>query len=378
MKLIISVYSHPEYYPPTLNAIHELSTFCDEVYILSRNVRVSTWNYPKNVKLITSGSFVSIEESQNKSSFWKLISFFQFTFKTYLLLKKYNPKWILTYDPIPLLAYRLSSFFLKKKPKIWYHNHDMLDVKYVRKYSISWFAYLNEKRYLPSIHLFSLPSPSRIRFYPINKFKGMHVLLPNVPSINYAKHLNLDYKEISHGPLKLIYQGRITRGHGLKKVIESLKENKDIQLTCIGPSDEIYKKELEELIKTYVLTDRVKILEPVPYEQLKAITVQHHVGLAILEPVNIHYETASFASNKIFEYMAVGMPVILFKSDEYLQHLGKYQWTLFTDLTMTSFVEIYKKIKENYKEMSKNACHSFSEELNFEHYFKEVKSTLIR
>lgn len=109
-NIVIGVFSHPEFYPPTLNAIQELSKIFDNVYVLSRNVLVSEWDYPSNVKLVASGKYCTIRESEQKNVIQKFFSFFYFTFHLFKLIRKIKPAYIQVCDAIPLF----SLFLLKK------------------------------------------------------------------------------------------------------------------------------------------------------------------------------------------------------------------------------------------------------------------------
>ena len=52
-KLVIALYSHPDYYPPTLNALEYLSEIYSEIVIVHRNITGFNWDYPVNVKLVS-------------------------------------------------------------------------------------------------------------------------------------------------------------------------------------------------------------------------------------------------------------------------------------------------------------------------------------
>ncbi len=139
MKMVIAIYNHQEYYPPTLNALEELSKSCDKIYLLGRNIKTSNWIYPKNVEIKLSGSYKTVNEIREASLIWKILSFARFTFNLFLLIIKHKPKWVVCYDSIPLWAFRIATkFIFFKIPKLWYHNHDVIDGHH--KFSVSWWA----------------------------------------------------------------------------------------------------------------------------------------------------------------------------------------------------------------------------------------------
>ena len=147
-------------------------------------------------------------------------------------LKKTKPEWVIVYDAIPLLAFSILSRFLIKKPKLWYHNHDVLEESKLNKFSVSWFALRNEKIAFKTINLFSLPSKEREVFFPIDQLNGEYFFLPNYPLLkNSPKKPVSTIKDIT----KLLYQGHIGDGHGLIELIYYLKQldNKSLSLSII-------------------------------------------------------------------------------------------------------------------------------------------------
>jgi len=135
-KVIVTVYSHPEFLPPTLNMIAELSKRFDKVYVLSRNVFVSDWVYPENVRLFVTGNLMTIRESESKSQIKKLISFLTYTWGLLKLLLMVKPILLVLCDPIPTFSFSLIRIFVSSKTRLWYHNHDVADLKQCRKFSI--------------------------------------------------------------------------------------------------------------------------------------------------------------------------------------------------------------------------------------------------
>lgn len=372
MKIVSAVYSHPEFYPPTLNAFSALSHVTENIYCVHRNIKKPNLEYSKNTYLISTGKFKSIRDTEQASFFWKLYSFFQFAIILFKTINKQKPKWLLLYDPFPFLAYNLFRPFLSYKPKIWYHNHDLLEPKSLGMFSLGKLAYLNEKYKLKNVDLFSLPAAERKFFFNLNSFKGKYLFLPNYPSICRSKHAKYPpfIKE-----LKVIYQGQVGDGHGLENIILFMSNSGlDITLSIIGVAiDEEFKMKLNKQIDALQLKNRVTIHQPfLSYEDLLDFSAQHHVGLAIYEPINTQYKTVITASNKIYEYIALGMPVVLFDDNNARSALGKYGWAKFTDLSATSLEKNFKEIisaQEHYAQLASNA---FTSELHYEHHFNKV------
>lgn len=377
MKIVSAVYSHPEYYPPTLNALNLLASEFDEVYCVHRNVKSTDLNYSDNIHLISSGKFKNIRATEISSTRWKIISFIQFALLLFKTIKLQRPKWIVLYDPLPLFAYDIIKFALFKRPKVWYHNHDVIELKSIRKYSLTHLAYLNEQKNINNVDIFSLPTKERKPFFKINETKIKYFNLPNYPSVKKIDVLRKPNRLTE--PLKLIYQGHIGKGHGLTEMINfTCKSKLNIMLSIIGTGDENYIKILKKLIAKLNLDEKVIIHGFMSYDKLLDFSKNNHVGLAIHQPVNIAFRTAATASNKIYEYIALGMPVIVFDDENYRKALENFTWAKFTNLSESTTNQILVDIRENYDLYSTQAQKDFNKNLNFEYHFTHLLNELTK
>src|SRR5215213_4925721 len=244
-NLVIGIYYHPEAYPPTLNAVSELSKCFNSITIVHRPHLKGTWQYPVNVQARPSGSYIT-SGGQEQSPLLKKVWFFQ-QFVSDLLgaIRRSKAEVILLYDVHALFAYYLIRRFITSKHIVWYHNHDVFELKDQRKHSIGWYACKAEKKIFSKLHLFTLPAADRLQYFPMNEFKGSHFVIPNYPSLQFysrfyhAKKLN--------GEVKLIFQGRVHEGHGLEEIIPLLAEkigNRQLHLVLKGHCPEDYKQKL--------------------------------------------------------------------------------------------------------------------------------------
>ncbi|MDD5194055.1 MAG: glycosyltransferase family 4 protein [Candidatus Omnitrophica bacterium] len=104
-----------------------------------------------------------------------------------------------------------------------------------------------------------------------------------------------------------LYQGGIQSGRGLEQLIEAVPLlHRDIVIVLVG--DGKLKPQLEEKVRLLGLTDRVKFIGLVPLRDLLSYTSCADVGLQILH--NTCFNHFSTDSNKLFEYLAAGVPVV--------------------------------------------------------------------
>lgn len=373
-SIIVAVYSHPEFYPPTLNAIQELSKQFDSVFVLSRNVFKSEWDYPKNVQLIKSGKFRSIRSSENTNTLKKAISFLSFTLHFYKLIIKEKPRFVQVCDVIPLFSLFLIKKIVVNKTKIWYHNHDVSEIELCRKYSIGWFATKYEYKMFPYIDIFTLPTKDREKYFPINKLKGHYYFLPNYPSLQFYKKFEIKNKVITN-EIKLVYQGSIGPGHGLEEIIAILNEKIqgfELSLHLKGFISENYKLELLDLAQINLTVNSLHFYGVTAYQDVPKLASTCHIGIGIHTGKDIMNATLGTSSNKIYEYAALGLPILLFDNEHFRNVLGHNEWAEFTDLSKNNLIQAITNIVDNYAFMSQSANETFRIELNFESNFNKL------
>jgi glycosyltransferase involved in cell wall biosynthesis len=371
--LVIAIYSHPEYYPPTLSALENLSTLYESIYLLHGNTIGFDWKYPDNVTLVGSGDSFEPDEIQAASVGTKVSWFTSFTRTFYLLVKKHEPDTILLYDVLPILSYRLIRPWVKEPGILWYHNHDVVEKKYLRRYSLSWFAWKSEKWIFPRLNIFSLPAIERKEAFPMNLFKGDFVFLPNFPSKFIYK--NQELKNDQPGKtIRLLFQGSIGTGHGFEQIIPLLNElvnGHTLQLVLKGFVSNEYAGNLRELAVSHGVEDRLLFIAPTGYSRVIENARTCDIGIGIHMKQDIMNRTLGTASNKIYEYAALGLPVLIYDNEHFRMTLGKYSWVFFTDASESSLKNCLQEIIDNLPSLRKAAVKDF-DQFSFENYFKDV------
>lgn len=104
----------------------------------------------------------------------------------------------------------------------------------------------------------------------------------------------------------LLYQGGIQTGRGLDKLIQAAPLFKEGTLVLIG--DGKIKKDLIKMVEELKLSEKVKFIPKVPLAELPQYTRNAYIGFQVLNNVCFNHYSAS--SNKLFEYMMSGVPVV--------------------------------------------------------------------
>jgi glycosyltransferase involved in cell wall biosynthesis len=122
-----------------------------------------------------------------------------------------------------------------------------------------------------------------------------------------------------------LYQGHLQPlDRGLETLIRSaafLEPN--IVIVMMGKGYGTIKSEFEALIASEGVADRVKIIPPVPYEELLEWTASADLGL-IVYPPDFSLIVLLCLPNKLFEYLMAGLPVLASQLDAVAEVVTTY------------------------------------------------------
>jgi glycosyltransferase involved in cell wall biosynthesis len=106
----------------------------------------------------------------------------------------------------------------------------------------------------------------------------------------------------------VLYVGALTTGRGLELSIMALSRLEGARLRLVGPARPAYREQLVELARTEGVTDRVEFAGAVSPDELVEAIREASVGLALIQPICLSYRMS--LPNKVFEYVAAGLPVL--------------------------------------------------------------------
>lgn len=144
------------------------------------------------------------------------------------------------------------------------------------------------------------------------------VVVLNVPDIEKAPRRDLKWREevLGDGKYLLIYQGILLENRGLPEMVAAMDQLPDCRLAIIGYGP--LRDELAALVSASSSVHRIALLDAVPFAKLMSYTASADIGVIPLIGSCLSYRLA--APNKLFEFMAAGLPVVA--TD--LEEMGRY------------------------------------------------------
>jgi len=131
--------------------------------------------------------------------------------------------------------------------------------------------------------------------------KNVQILKPLIKTNKLHDILNIPKTE----PI-ILYQGIVSKARGVDVLVDAIEYVKKGVLVLIGPGE--YKTNLIEDVDERGLGKRVFILDPVPWKDLYLYTASASIGISLVQ--NIGLNNYTMLSNKLFEYLSAGLPVI--------------------------------------------------------------------
>lgn len=171
---------------------------------------------------------------------------------------------------------------------------------------------------------------------------------------------------------EILNHGKFYTGRGFELMLKSaqITDNKDIMYVLRGIGT------LERMLKQYTENNNIQNVtfkSPVKSYELISYAQKSHVGLAITIPINTNYRLS--VSNRIFEYTAAGLPVIMSDIPEHRYLNDKYNFGIIlkenTPEALKEAVLLLYENKELYSIYSKNAL-TMANEINWENEFKKL------
>lgn len=165
-----------------------------------------------------------------------------------------------------------------------------------------------EKRLMPAADGTITTTDARAKYFARAYHVTRPTVLQNRPRLTRCAPTNRIREELGlaeQWPI-VIYQGGLQQGRGLEKLIRVAAKVPDAYFVLIGGGRLAHS--LSQLIEELDLQDRVHIIPTVPLAELPSYTASADIGVQPIENTCLNHYTTD--SNKLFEYLIAGLPVV--------------------------------------------------------------------
>ena len=140
------------------------------------------------------------------------------------------------------------------------------------------------------------------------KHKGLqwHIIYNYPPSNFINPSPELMPQSIPQNNIKIIYQGVLQKGRGIKQLIDLANHNPAISAIIVGEGE--HRNHYFNYNQKYNVNNNVHFIGKIPYLELFNITAQCDIGWAVITKRGLSNEFA--LPNKFFEYLISGIPTL--------------------------------------------------------------------
>ena len=206
--------------------------------------------------------------------------------------------------------------------------------------------------------------------YVQSRFRRRKVeIIANYPPLSFSAGLECTRNNTT---FKLIYVGGISEDRGIIKIIESLK-----YLNCENVKFEVFGDTDNPILLNFLNnTEKVKYFGVVPWQEVSKHLANADVGLVLLQPVPAYFYCPGENIVKLFEYMSVGLPIIISNFPKLKKLILDIGCGIPVDPTnpeeIAKAIEYLIEHPEEVKQMGENGRKAVLEKYNWEHEEKKL------
>lgn len=174
---------------------------------------------------------------------------------------------------------------------------------------------------------------------------------------------NVQSYETKKNPLPyIIYQGALNKGRGLEALILAMKEI-PLDLKIAGSGD--IEDKLRLLVKRLQLENKIEFLGMFKPTELPSITQQAFLGYNAMENLGLSYYYS--LSNKFFDYIHAGVPVITNSFPEYDAINKMYNCCIYSEADSKQLASVINQLIKDHKmyKSLKTNCIKASKSMNW-------------
>ncbi|MHB8382860.1 MAG: glycosyltransferase family protein [Candidatus Binataceae bacterium] len=378
---MVVIYANPDYYPPTINALKILRRYF-QVTIIARNMgkRKRNWG---DIEIIRVGDYESPEAKQSLSRRAKLAELWRFCSAVRRTVAQREPDAMYAYDIHGFVA-ALRVPGTRRMPII-FQMHELPELTKGSARSLQFWITKYALLRARAASLVVFPEQNRARIWrQAARDPRPALIVPNCSSLDFFSPPR-DFRELARkrfAARRLLYIGWMSEVNGQAEAVRALAlTGATTSITLVGPHQSRFAAELRRLAENLEVQSRVQTDPWVPHTELTQRFSACAVGLSLYRPVSQNWEFNSSATNKLFEYAALGIPAVVPDRKSYREFFADDDWVVYADPadpeSIARAIEYLLADRERYIAMSLAARHAHETKYNYEHVFAPVLERII-
>ena len=377
-RILYIMYTDPAFYPPVLNGSQILAEKGCVVKIIGSGVFGMPALSIKNIE----GRTIKKVKGVPAPGLLQKIHYFYYSLVVFIKILFFRPHWIYASDTMAAPIALILSYF--PGLRILYHEHDSKTGPQKTVFMRICSKALKKLAQRAAVCVF--PNEKRLKnFVEKTGRKKPSICVWNCPLKKEAQ-VNKEY--VSHERIMLYYHGSIGPDRFPESIIEALaKSALKAEVKVVGyetAGNKEYIEYLRNKAKEFGVSERVEFLGARSYEnELMNICRSCDIGLGFILKYSQDENMINMlgASNKVFEYMACGLPVIVSDIPEWIEMFVKPGYAVACDPKDVESIE--KAIKwfvehpKETKEIGERGRQKVLSDWNYEKQFNKVAEIIL-
>lgn len=194
--------------------------------------------------------------------------------------------------------------------RLVYDSHELATSVPYRGRAWGWFVAAIERVVVPRCAaVITVSDPIAARLRDRYRLRVAPTVLRNVSALEAGGPGDLRARlGLDADALLVLHQGAPAPGRGCEVLVRAMALLDEVHAAFLGDPEPGYEARLRAVIRECGIEDRVTLLASVPLQRLLASTAEADVGVTLLQDTCENHRLA--LPNKLFEYIAAGVPVV--------------------------------------------------------------------
>lgn len=379
-SLLVVFYADPDRYPPTYSAVCLLAQHFRVRMVCRNSAEPPSMTWPEGVRVDRIGPRRTLAEQIAATPAEKAAEYLRFVWAVRSTLAAERPRIVYAYEPHALVALALGGC----RAPIIYHRHD-LEAGPVDRRSLQGWVHLWARRLGRSADVIVMPEKRRLSDY--QRFVGdgrPGTVVPNFP-LRVSFPAPDDWGPIleeRRRRVEVLFRGAIGRDNGVLETVRALAHlEPPLSLRLCGSAAPEFLSEIQREAAALGVADRVRYDGYVPYPRLNRETLRASVGVVLYKPTNINWQHLGSATNKLYEYAASGLPVVVPDWPSFRELLEGEPWVAFANAEdpegVARAIAGLRSPPEEYQARCLLARRAFEERFNYDVAFQPLLATIL-
>ena len=377
-RVLVVMYGNPNFHPPTINAVRIMSE-CFEVKVVCRNETGPTADWPPAATIERVGEPVTSAETFGASALRKLAWYRGFVRRVRAAITETAPALIYAYDPIGFAASIAARGKLAEIP-VAFHCHDTPTLGRPQIASLQDWIFRYALHHTSEAAFTVFPSKYRAPLW-LDKAGDPRapMIVPNGAAREFypSREDRVALAQRRWESKRVLYLGSMSPENGQPQAMRALATLPcAVKLDVAGFGTAEFRRELSELATELSLQHRVSISDWVPDTERDRYAEQAAVGLVLYRAVNPNWEHSGPSPNKLFQYAAWGLPVVVPDRKSFREFFEDDKWVTYANpddpASIARAIEFILADRERYIALSLAARVAHETKYNYEHLFAPV------